>query len=116
MKRNCFIIITLMMLLGISQVFGHPPDSLSLDYDQTSRILKVVVFHPTKDASKHIIDKVVVKLNNKEVVKQEFFSQMDREKHEVAYTIFDVKTGDEINVMASCNVYGKKKKTIQIDE
>lgn len=115
MKLNFFIVITIFVISGISQLFGHPPDSLRLDYDQTIKVLKVAVFHPTKDASKHIIDKIIIKLNDKEVITQKFFTQMDRKKHEVIYTLFDVKTGDTISVTAYCNVYGKKNNTIQID-
>jgi len=116
MKCNLFLLVTIIIVLGASQGFGHPPDSLSLDYNQETHILKVTAFHPTKDVFKHIIAKIVVKLNNKEVVAQEFLSQMNREKQEVVYMLFDAKAGDKITVIATCNVYGKGKKTIQLKE
>ena len=70
--------------------------------------------HEVKDASEHIINKVVVKLNGKEILKQEFLTQENTEKQTVIYQIHDAKSGDKLEVTAHCNVFGKKKETVQI--
>ena len=110
-------------LLGITILMGalqpalsHPPGEVKLSFNAESHLLKVEALHPTKDVLKHIISKVEIKLNEKDLIEQIFLSQMNTEFQEVTFFIIDAKPGDEITVIAHCNVYGKKKGKIQIPE
>ncbi|NQT25446.1 hypothetical protein HQ585_08825 [candidate division KSB1 bacterium] len=115
MNRTLITLIFIsLFLFQISVAIAHPPSKIILEFNAETSILKVEMPHKVKDASEHFINKVEIKLNGKEIVKQEFFTQKDTGKQMVMYQIHDAKSGDTLEVTAHCNVFSKKKETIQI--
>ena len=114
MKHFSPIFLVLVLLLSINAVFAHPPSGLELEFDPIEHILTIVILHPVKDFSKHYIYKITVELNEKEIIRQEFKIQSNKEEQEAIYMIIDAKEGDKITVTAYCNISGKKKETLEI--
>ncbi len=95
----------------LSQTIAHPADSIQIDFDSTYN-LKVKIHHPVKKfPSDHYINQVTVKLNDKEIIKQVFKTQTDKEWQNVNYLVIDAKPGDKISVTAVCSIFGKLTKT-----
>jgi len=107
MKRMAFLLILSMIFVAPGQ--SHPPVKVRLGFNFETRILSIGLPHHVKDAVKHRIDKVVVMLNGKEIVSQFFNAQTSLKNHEIHYVIPSAIQGDEIEVTATCNQYGKKK-------
>jgi hypothetical protein len=58
----------------------------------------------------------VVKLNGEEVIEQKFRSQADSHVQRAEYVIIDARLGDEIEVIAGCNISGRKKGSLIVEE
>jgi hypothetical protein len=116
MKHVVGITVILVILGSVGLVFGHPPKKVDGEFDLESHLLKVVVSHDSKDAVKHFINEIEVKLNGKEIIEQEFGSQQDRSVQEVVYKIIDAKAGDKIEIVAGCNISGKKKAALTVEK
>ena len=107
MKSSIFsgLILSLILIAGIAQ--ATPPDSIKIKLDSTST-LSVTVFHSVKkNPSDHHIKLITVKLNDVEIIKQEFQSQTDTKRQDAEYTIIDAKPGDKIVVTAVCSLFGE---------
>lgn len=98
------------LLAGIG--FGHPAESIKMNFDSTGTILTVVVTHPVKTPTNHYISSITVDINGKEKVKQTFSRQLDNSDQIAIYKLIDAKKDDKINVTTQCNITGKKKETI----
>jgi len=96
--------------------FAHPPTGVEMEFDNETKVLTVLVTHPVNKINKHFIDKIVVELNDKEIVTQTFRTQGDGEGQEVMYVIVDAKAGDTIAVTGYCNVSGKKKASLTVED
>ena len=116
MKR----LVTVFAILGILSFAGsaaaHAPKGIEADFDIEENLLRLVVSHDTKDASKHFVDKIEVKLNGEKIIEQEFASQQDKAVQEVIYRIIDAGVGDKIEIVAGCNISGKKKATLTVEK
>ena len=62
------------------------------------------------------MDRIVVELNGERMIEQKFRSQSDSTIQLVEYNIIDAKAGDEITVIARCNISGQKKAQITVAE
>jgi hypothetical protein len=107
-------LIAVFMLTAWAVVRAHPASAVRLEFDSAAHLLKVDVMHDTKNPAAHYIQTVSVRLNGREIVKQEFASQEDSIHQTAAYKIIDAKPGDNIEVMTVCNVFGKKKESIRL--
>jgi desulfoferrodoxin (superoxide reductase-like protein) len=106
--------VTALIMLVAVPLFAHPPKNVSLEYDNDTKVLSVMIEHSVKDPSKHYVKEVVVEVNGKKQVEQTFTRQADGEQHDVVYKIIDVDEGDKITVVAYCNISGKKKSELII--
>lgn len=115
---NARLIFGVIMVAVLASGFAaaHPPSRVDLEFDSTNRILTVTVKHPTRDAAEHYINKLVVALNDEEIIEQEISLQPNDESVRVSYILPDAGMGDTIVVTAHCNVFGKKKATYEIPE
>jgi desulfoferrodoxin (superoxide reductase-like protein) len=113
-------LLTLIAIVGVlsmgGSAFGHAPKSIEAGFDTEAHLLNVVVSHDTKDAAKHFVDKIEIKLNGKKIVEQQFASQQDKAAQEAVYRVIDAAVGDEIEIVAGCNISGKKKATITVEK
>jgi hypothetical protein len=104
------------LVIWITPVRGHPPAKIDMHFDLTAKVLSVSASHAVSDSTRHYVDRVVVKLNGDEIIEQEFRSQSDNHVQIVEYMIIDAKVGDEIEVTAGCNISGRIKRTLVVEE
>src|SRR3989339_1293631 len=108
-------ILLVCMLSGITAaLFSHPPSDILLEFDPSSKILKVSVNHPVPEPRKHFIYEIHVFLGKKMILTQKFLSQNEKENQQALYLMNDAAPGSDITVQADCNLYGKLKKSIKI--
>lgn len=112
MKKNRIILFLLIMCLFLTtQAFSHPASKVILSVE--GNVLHVTVQHNVGNPQTHYINKIIVTLNEKEIITQLFFLQTDNTQ-KVSYTIPSLKSGDTITVEASCSRVGIRKGTIVV--
>jgi desulfoferrodoxin (superoxide reductase-like protein) len=114
MKYYSIILMSIITLLSINIATAHPPSEIELEFDLTEHILKVQVHHGVKKIAHHYIEKIVVELNDMEVITQRFTVQGSEETQDAVYMIADAKEGDTLTVTAYCNISGKKKAALEV--
>ncbi len=114
MKYRIAASILLFSILLLTPVFAHPPKSIELVFESTTKVLRVNISHVVNDPSRHYIEKVVVELNGEEIITQTFKTQTDKQKQEIMYVIGDAQEGDKISVTAYCSISGKKTETLDV--
>lgn len=113
--RTLATLITIVGALSFpGSALGHAPKDIAAGFDIEEHLLKVVVTHDTRDASKHFVDRIEIKLNGVNILEQQFASQQDKAVQEAVYRIIDAKVGDKIEVVAGCNISGRKKATVTV--
>jgi len=99
----------LIIVLGITVFLSaHPADDIKLNFDLAEKILTVTIYHSVKDAEKHFIEIITVKINKKEIITQKLEKQNNLKETTAIYKIIDAKAGDKIIVVTKCNKFGKK--------
>jgi desulfoferrodoxin (superoxide reductase-like protein) len=117
MKPCPFWILCAGIILVLSiPLSAHPPTRMDLNYDDSSGILTITAQHPTQDVMKHFINRVEVQFRGKRIVIEEFTFQFNAEFHQAVCLLYGVRPGDEIQVTAQCNVFGKKTVSLVIPE
>ena len=114
MKYRVAVSILLFSVLLVMPVFAHPPKGIDLVFEQNTKVLRVNIRHGVDDPSRHYIEKVVVELNEEEIITQTFKMQKDKETQEIMYVVIDAQEGDKIAVTAYCNISGKKSGTLDV--
>jgi len=107
-------LLVVFMVLIATPLFAHPPKSVDLDYDAETGILSIEIAHSVNVASKHYIHKVVVEVNGKKHVEQNFKRQTDNEQQHAIYKLIDVEGGDKITVTAYCSISGRRKGELEV--
>ena len=116
MKPIALILAALVVFGTMGYVSAHPPSAPDISFDLQSHTLTVTVNHAVKDASKHYIDKIEVELNGDKIIEQKFAAQLDGRTQKAFYLVADAEVGDEIKVTAECNIAGKKKASIKVEQ
>jgi len=116
MSRVMLLFFLSLVLIPTGFASGHPPDSIELVFDTIENMLQVTVHHYVKDLSKHYVNQIVVELNGEKIIEQKFKSQSDSRVQAVGYRIIDARPGDEMVVTAGCNISGRKKAKIVVNE
>ena len=114
MVRFMVLIMVLGSMLLAGPVAAHGPSDVEVTYDPETHILRVHAYHDSKNAAEHYVNKIAVKVNGKKMVEQVFRSQTDRLHQEALFLIIDAGVGDTIDVMAGCNIHGKKTVSMRI--
>ena len=107
-------ILAIAFLAIASAALAHPASGIELEFDAGDHLLTVTIEHSVKDPAKHHIDEVAVSLNGDEIITQKCKTQTDGDYLVVQYIIPDAKVGDEIEVMANCNKFGKEKEELTV--
>lgn len=107
-------LLAILVVLVATPLLAHPPKSVDLDYDAETGILSIEIVHSVHAASKHYVNKVVVEVNGKKHVEQNFKRQTDMEQQHAMYKIIDVEEGDKITATAYCNISGRKKGELEV--
>ena len=116
MSRVMIFFFLSLVLVPPGLASGHPPDGVELVFNTTENVLQVTVRHNVKDLGTHYVDQIVVELNGEKIIEQSFKSQSDSRLQMVEYRIIDAEPGDEILVTARCNISGRKKVKITVEE
>ncbi|MEO0137730.1 MAG: hypothetical protein ABIL39_08405 [candidate division WOR-3 bacterium] len=114
MKNLILITILIIAIARIS--YAHPPSDIVAEFDTTNKILQVTVQHPVRDAQKHYINKIEIELNGSKIIEQKSKQQTDNTMQKYLYILPEAKLDDSISIEAYCNISGKKKMVIQINE
>lgn len=110
------ILITIMTLVIANITYAHPPSEIVAEFDTTSKILQVSIKHPVRDAQKHYINKLEIELNGSQIIEQKSVQQIDNTIQSYIYIIPEAKIDDTITLEAYCNISGKKKLTVKINQ
>jgi hypothetical protein len=95
--------------------FSHSASKVEVAFDNETKILTVSFAHSVGDNEKHFIHKVVVEVNEEEIINQKISKQESDKGGELQYKIIDLKSGDKVKVITKCNKNGTKSKTITIE-
>jgi len=116
MKAIQIICVALLIFILVPCAYAHPPAEVELKFDEEALSLTISVSHMVGKINKHYIEKIVVELNDVEIITQKFSTQSSGAKQEVGYVIPGAQIGDTFSVTAYCNISGKKTETLLIEE
>jgi hypothetical protein len=109
--------ILLPVFLGlIFPLLAHPPSEIDVVYDPVTQLLSLDIIHPTPDVKNHHIKEVQILINGEWYTKQEFSVQTESRKHQTVVLLTTAKPGDTVDIIAVCNVFGKKQVSTVIPE
>jgi desulfoferrodoxin (superoxide reductase-like protein) len=107
MRRIFFLGVFLVIFLISSTAMAHPPSEVAAEFDMESNILSVKVVHPVGGDPIHFIESLTVSHNGKEIIVQQISKQL-ADSQTFVYFIPEVEEGDEIAIVAVCNIFGDK--------
>lgn len=99
-----------LVLLAPVNIFAHPPSDIRIDFNSTTKVLKVDLVHDSRDVKKHFIESVIVWVGNKKMITQEMLQQADLNGQKASYIVLDAAPAARISVEGECNRFGKLKK------
>ena len=115
--RRIFLGVFLLLFLMGSIAMAHPPSEVVAEFDLERNVLSVEVTHTVGGDPIHFIEKLTVSHNSKEIIVQQISKQLG-DSQTFLYFIPEVEEGDEIEIIAVCNIFGDKsfKFTVQDSE
>ncbi|MFH1359948.1 MAG: hypothetical protein ABIJ41_02805 [Candidatus Omnitrophota bacterium] len=113
--RQRFLFALAVLFFMAQSASAHPPSEIQLNYNQENQILHIVVSHNTHNLTKHRIRKVIVYLNDQEVLNKNYVKQMSASElvNDIAV---QAKPGDIISVKAICSEAGYKQESLIIPQ
>jgi sialic acid synthase SpsE len=112
MKKNGLILVFFFFLFA---AMSHPPKSLSLKFDLKSQELQVNIEHGVSDVTNHYISNVVVAVNGKEVLNQNYTIQKNNKSEDILFKLENINKNDLIEVTATCVKWGKKSQILTVE-
>ncbi|HAG16929.1 MAG TPA: hypothetical protein DCG69_10505 [Bacteroidales bacterium] len=112
MKKNGLILVFFFFLFT---AMSHPPKSLSLKFDLKTQELQVNIEHGVSDVADHYISNVVVMVNGKEALNQNYTNQKNKKGEDFVYKLENIKKDDLIEVTTTCVKWGKKSQTLTVE-
>jgi len=101
----------------------HEPSDMTIKYSAISGDLSIIVYHKVNSTSVHYINNMEIYLNrqgleleDRLLITQKFFSQPIRNEQRAKFLVRDLNPGDELRVVAYCNLFGKIERIITITE
>ena len=105
--KKIFLSVLFLFFLITTTVMAHPPGEVTAQFDLESNILSVEVTHNVGGgSSSHYIGEVIISLNGKGVIVQKTTRQIS-DTQTFLYFMPAVEAGDEIGIVAVCNVGGQ---------
>jgi uncharacterized membrane protein YozB (DUF420 family)/desulfoferrodoxin (superoxide reductase-like protein) len=95
------------MFLVLATAIGasaHPPDRMTIIYNDRLDVLTVSIDHDVKDRTTHYINRIEVWMGNSQVLERSYTEQ-PRDNYNERFTLH-ADEGDEITVKACCNQQG----------
>ena len=117
MRRHGFAIViaaTLLLTLAATSLpaAAHPPDELTIIYNDRLDILTASINHDVKDGSAHYVDMIKVYMNDALVIEREYELQ-ERDSYNARFSIV-ASEGDIIRVVLSCNIEGTVERELEV--
>ena len=117
MRRHGFAIViaaTLLLTLAATSLpaAAHPPDELTIIYNDRLDILTASINHDVKDGSAHYVDMIKVYMNDALVIEREYELQ-ERDRYNVRFSMV-ASEGDVIRVVLSCNIEGTVEREVEV--
>jgi hypothetical protein len=101
-------IVMIFALLAVSAaVLAHAPSAVRLRFFPDTRMMTLSIDHAVDDPADHYVKKVQIKVNGSVVVSQTFKLQETGSGESLVYKFLDLKSGDVIEAIATCNKGGK---------
>jgi len=114
--KKTFLVVLFLTFLITSTAIAHSPKNLVAQFDLENHILSVEVNHIVGGVStSHYIIELTVSHNGKEVIIQQTAKQLD-DTQTFFYFMPAVEVGDEIEVLAVCNLSGQKNIKIIVED
>ena len=108
----CSLLAAVFLLVIIPvTVKAHPPGSVTLGYNLSSKTLIVTIVHNTSSPNSHYINKVTLKKNGKPAGSYTYQNQPDPLEFSYTYDV-SARIGDTIEVTAYCSASGTKTATL----
>jgi len=106
MKR-IFLAVLILLLIPTSISFAHPPKETTAQFDLKTSILSVEVIYPVGGKNtRHYIEELTISLNGQKVISQKTKRQLN-DTQNFLYFMPAVEVGDEIELVAVCNLGGQ---------
>lgn len=102
------------LVIMVMTLSAHPPKKITLKFDNKTQELDVRIDHSVKNKNEHFVDNIMVKINGTEVQSNDYTKQKDMKADVYRIVLENVKAGDEIELTASCNKWGKKSKKLTV--
>lgn len=115
MKRYLVILCMLFVAMPCALAYAHPPEKVTLSFNQETGALSVEVIHPVSNPSTHFINRIEI-LQNGEMIKDEEPPRQDTRMLTVVYSLPELKPGDIIKVTAFCSRFGERSEEIKIGD
>jgi hypothetical protein len=91
----------------------HAPSEITLEYDENSQLLTVILTHSVSDPTLHFVFRIDILKNGSLVSSEEYTNQPTSSTFSYTFQI-DAKTGDTLEVIASCILGGSITGSINI--
>ena len=109
------ILVVLCLIWMGTNLFGHAPIGLNLEYDEDTNLLSVEYKHRSGNQNEHFVYSVKIALNSEQIIEQTLSSQESTDGGSVIFKIIDLKPGDEIAVQIDCNKGGRRTQKLKIE-
>lgn len=113
MKKLLFVLLLLATAPLILR--ADPPKKVTVTYNNETKKLNVVAQHPVKNANTHFIYLFTISVNGKEVKEIKLKKQADAKNATIEASVPEIVSGCKVTVKASCNKFGSKSKSIDIE-
>lgn len=94
----------LLVLATSMSASAHPPEEMTIIYNDRLDVLTISINHDVKDRTTHFVNKIEVWIENSQVLERTFTEQ-SRDNYNERFTLH-VNEGAEITVKACCNIEG----------
>ncbi|MBU0630730.1 MAG: hypothetical protein KKC80_07435 [Candidatus Margulisbacteria bacterium] len=110
---NKRLIIVVLLLFAASTAFADPPKKMELKL--TGQRLIVNVLHGSKKVDLHYIKAIVIKLDGKKIIEQDYSLQSPLGQIAI-YEIPELaKKHSSLTVSATCSIYGTKTEVLKLN-
>ncbi len=113
--KACWIAVAvgIFSLANSTMASAHPPKEVIIGYDLAQQTLSVTISHKTTFTSTHYIKTVEIMKNGTVVATEEYTNQPKEKPFIYTYQI-PAEAGDELEVKATCKIFGSGEAKITV--
>ena len=114
--KKILLSVLFLFLLITTTAMAHPPAEVTAQFDLEKSILAVEISHNVGGGSNsHYIKELTISLGGKEVIVQKTTRQIS-DTQTFLYFMPTVEAGDEIGIVAVCNIAGQGDIQVTVEE